>query len=192
MSPVVTVFGSGLPRSGSPAYGQARTLGRDLANAGWTVCTGGYGGIMEAVARGAAEAGGHTIGVTCVALRRPGPNAWIREERRTETLYDRLRVLVESADAYVALPGTTGTLLELALVWDLRHKRLAPLERPFVVIGEHWRPVMAAITPTQNGDREGAGRAEPMADRREAPVIVPDVASAVSALIPPPAKPDSD
>ena len=61
----VTVFGGSQPGEDSPAYSQAIELGRLLASRGHTVLTGGYIGSMEAVSRGAAEAGGHVVGVTC-------------------------------------------------------------------------------------------------------------------------------
>ena len=58
---VITVFGSSRPEPGSPAYETAYQLGRAIAEAGWALCTGGYGGTMEASAKGAVEAGGHTV-----------------------------------------------------------------------------------------------------------------------------------
>ncbi|MFQ5342158.1 MAG: hypothetical protein ACE5F6_11500, partial [Anaerolineae bacterium] len=61
---VVAVFGGGAPPPGSPAYAEAERLGRLLARAGYSVLNGGYSGTMEAVSRGANEAGGHVIAVT--------------------------------------------------------------------------------------------------------------------------------
>ena len=110
----VTVFGSSLPGEGSTAYVEAQRLGRLLAEAGYAVCNGGYGGLMEASARGAREAGGHTIGITCVIWPRPA-NPYIVEEVRTQNFPERLMTLIERGDAYLVLPGGTGTLAELAL-----------------------------------------------------------------------------
>ncbi len=61
----VSVFGGSQPKEGDAAYTEAQELGRLLAERGHTVLTGGYIGTMEAVSRGANEAGGHVIGVTC-------------------------------------------------------------------------------------------------------------------------------
>jgi uncharacterized protein (TIGR00725 family) len=61
---VVAVFGGHAPAPGSADYEMARELGRRLAEAGFIVMSGGYGGTMEAVSRGAREAGGLAIGVT--------------------------------------------------------------------------------------------------------------------------------
>ena len=70
------------PQPGQPAYLEALHLGELLAKAGHEVVTGGYMGVMEAVSRGAAEAGGNVIGVTCKDIEnwRPiDPNRWVTE-----------------------------------------------------------------------------------------------------------------
>jgi uncharacterized protein (TIGR00730 family) len=110
----VTIFGSALPAPSSAAYREAQRLGRLLAEAGYSVCNGGYAGLMEASARGAREAGGHTIGITCSVWPRPA-NPHIVEEVRTRNFPERLMTLIERGDAYIVLPGGTGTLAELAL-----------------------------------------------------------------------------
>lgn len=148
----MTIFGSGSIRADEPAYAVAGEFGAEFARRGWTVCNGGYGGTMEASARGAREQGGHTIGVTCAALGRSGPNPFIQEERKTATLLDRLGMLVELGQAHVVLPGGAGTLLELAYVMDLRNKRLAH-PAPFVAIGADWRPVVECIQAGSAGPR---------------------------------------
>ena len=78
----VSVFGGSQPREGTTAYEEARKLGELLAKQGHVVLTGGYIGTMEAVSRGAAEAGGHVIGVTCEEIerwRKVGGNRWVKE-----------------------------------------------------------------------------------------------------------------
>lgn len=148
--PIVTVFGSALAAPGEAAYQAAYDLGRAVAAAGWTLCNGGYGGTMEAAARGAVEAGGHTIGVTCPALAgRGGANPYIRQELPAADLLTRLRTLVQLGRAFVALPGGTGTLLELALVWELRSKRLLPHPAPLILLGDHWRGLVALVRRAQ-------------------------------------------
>jgi uncharacterized protein (TIGR00730 family) len=139
----VSVFGGSQPRPGSPAYEKARQLGELLAQRGHTVMTGGYIGTMEAVSRGAAEAGGHVIGVTCAEIERwrdVGANQWVKEERKEETLMERLQVLIRECDAAIALPGGPGTLTEICLTWNLiiigaMHRR------PLVLVGEGWQSV---------------------------------------------------
>ncbi len=147
--PIVTVFGSAAPRSGEQLYETARQLGAGLARLGLTVCNGGYGGTMEATARGAREAGGHTIGITCRALGRPGANAYIREVIETGTLLERLETLLRLGRAYVVLPGGTGTLAELALCWEMRNKGLIEAARPLVLLGDWWQPVVDCVARVQ-------------------------------------------
>jgi uncharacterized protein (TIGR00730 family) len=144
----VTVFGSSLPAEGSPAYLQAQSLGRLLAESGYAVCTGGYAGLMEASARGAREAGGHTVGITCVIWPRPA-NAYIVEEFRTQNYLERLMTLIERGDAYIVLPGGTGTLAELALVWEMMNKgslaKTVGGRKPLLVMAPYWQPVIDCL-----------------------------------------------
>ena len=138
---VACVFGGSAPKQGETAYVQAETLGRELGGMGWTVATGGYGGTMEAVCRGALEGGGRTIGVTCdqiEAWRHVRPNAWVQEELRCATLRERLYRLISLGDVLLALPGGVGTLSELTLSWSLIQTQEIPA-RPVVLIGDLWR-----------------------------------------------------
>lgn len=144
----VTIFGSSLPGEGSTAYLEAQRLGRLLAEAGYAVCNGGYGGLMEATARGAREAGGHTIGITCVLWSRPA-NPWIVQEVRAETLSERLMTLLARGDAYIVLPGGTGTLAELALAWEMMNKgtlsKTVGGRKPLLVMVPYWQPVIDCL-----------------------------------------------
>jgi uncharacterized protein (TIGR00730 family) len=146
---IVTVFGSGEATASSAAYQLAFELGQAIARAGWALCNGGYGGTMEAAAAGAVAAGGRTIGVTCTAFRRSAPNPYVRQEVPTFDLLQRLNTLVQLGSAYVVLPGGTGTLLELALVWELLNKGLLRGKRPLVLLGDFWRPVVTCIEHEQ-------------------------------------------
>lgn len=151
---VVTVFGSSRPTEAETAYTEARVLGSELALRGFAVCTGGYGGVMEAVSRGAKEAGGRTIGVTAEIFQARA-NAWVDEEIRVKTWQDRLFQLIRRGDAYVVCAGGTGTLAELAVVWEMVNKRVMPA-RPFVALGEFWRPVIEYVGAAES--REGSAR----------------------------------
>ena len=139
----ITVFGGSQPKPGSPAYAEAQQLGRLLAERGHTVLTGGYIGTMEAVSRGAVEAGGHTVGVTCEeieAWRAVKPNGWLKEELRKKTLMERLATLITVCDAAIALPGGPGTLAEIALMWNLMIVESLP-RRPLALVGKGWQSV---------------------------------------------------
>lgn len=165
----VTIFGSSLPGEGSPAYDDARQLGRLLAGRGFAVCNGGYGGLMEASARGAREAGGHTVGITC-SLWPSKANPWIVEEVRAASFMERLSGLVERADAYVVLPGGTGTLAELALVWEMMNKsvlaRTVGGRKPLLVMAPYWQAVIDCLR------QESGLNSRPHGWRPPAPEIV--------------------
>jgi hypothetical protein len=140
----ITIFGGSQPQPGSPAYVQAYELGKLLALAGHTILTGGYMGTMEAASRGANEAGGHVIGVTCAdieAWRGSGANGWVQEERRFATLQERLNELIRACDAAVALPGGPGTLTEIALTWNLMIVDSIP-HKPLILVGPGWKTTL--------------------------------------------------
>jgi uncharacterized protein (TIGR00730 family) len=140
---VITVFGSSRSKSGDADYQEAHELGGLLARAGFTICSGGYSGSMEAVSRGAREAGGQTIGVTVDVIRRSG-NEWLDEEMREETIFRRIEKMTTLASGFVALRGGAGTLAEVALTLNLLF--LGALEpRPLVLVGKDWQAVMNCI-----------------------------------------------
>jgi uncharacterized protein (TIGR00730 family) len=139
--PVVAVFGSGSAPADHPVLHQAERLGGLLAEAGFTLVSGGYGGTMEAASRGARQAGsdgGHVVGVTMDLFTPPlRPNRWLTDEQRVSDFFPRLQRLT-SADAFVVLGGGIGTLTEATLVWSLLQTgQLSP--RPFVFVGAGWR-----------------------------------------------------
>jgi uncharacterized protein (TIGR00730 family) len=139
----ISVFGGSQPKEGYAAYTEALALGRLLAQHGHTVLTGGYIGTMEAVSRGAREAGGHVIGVTCEDLETWRPikaNSWVMEEIRKKTLVERLHTLIHESDAALALPGGPGTLTEISLMWNLMIVESLH-RRPLILIGDGWQSV---------------------------------------------------
>jgi uncharacterized protein (TIGR00730 family) len=140
----IAVFGSGRAPAGHPILVEAERLGFLLAEAGFAVVTGGYGGTMEAASRGAHAAGGHTTGVT-MDLFTPGltPNQWLTEEERVPDFFPRLERLT-SADGFVVLQGSIGTLTEATLTWSLLQTgQIAP--KPFVFVGPSWRRLFEAF-----------------------------------------------
>jgi uncharacterized protein (TIGR00725 family) len=139
----VTVFGTARSQEGDPDYQEAYRLGRLLAEAGHSVCTGGYAGAMEAVSRGAHEVGGHVVGITLEPWTlsfQLSANRWVREEVATANLYVRLERLL-AGDALVAIHGGVGTLTEVAFAWNLLQTRdLSP--RPLILLGADWRALV--------------------------------------------------
>ena len=142
-SPVISVFGSSRVAESTDAHRQALELGAALARAGFSVATGGYSGVMAAVSRGAAEAGGQVVGVLARSLSGK-PNRWVGKEIVVQTWEERLFRLIALGDGYVACPGATGTLVELAVAWEMMSKRQLS-RRPLVALGSFWRPIIEQI-----------------------------------------------
>jgi len=138
---IVSVFGTSRAKEGDHIYTLAYDVGRALARAGFGIANGGYGGSMLAAARGAAEAGGKVIGVTCSAFK-SRVNRYISEEIVTRCLDERLDKLIELGWAYVVLNGGTGTLLELAKVWELKNKGFLNAAKPIILVGDFWQPLV--------------------------------------------------
>ncbi|MGB2634178.1 MAG: LOG family protein [Candidatus Acidiferrum sp.] len=140
---IVTVFGSSRPQRGDADYEEAQKLGTVLAQRGFSVCTGGYGGVMEAASRGAKDGGGKTYGVTAEFFSR-NANQWIDVEVRKKTWQERLFALIELGDGFVACKGGTGTLVELAVVWEMLNKSVMAA-KPLVVLGDFWQPILQRV-----------------------------------------------
>lgn len=148
----VTIFGGANALHDGKLYEDAFRLGQKLAEAGHVILTGGYIGTMEAASRGAAEAGGHVVGVTCEEVetwRKVKANAWVLEERRFITLHERLLALIDGCDAAIALPGGVGTLLEISMMWNRMSVDAIP-HRPLILVGEGWEEVMACFFRAQS------------------------------------------
>jgi uncharacterized protein (TIGR00730 family) len=147
MTKVISVFGSSVPGPGSADYEMARDLGRRLAQAGFAVQTGGYVGVMEGASRGANEAGGHVIGVTCAQIEEFRPlkaNPWVKEEIRHPTLRERVLYLVDRCDGIIVMPGGIGTLSELALAWSFAQVG-EMTSKPIIPVGGLWQRTLAAF-----------------------------------------------
>jgi uncharacterized protein (TIGR00725 family) len=148
---IVTVFGSSRPAQGDADYQEAFELGKELGLRGLAVCSGCYGGVMEAVSRGAKEAGGKTYGVTAEFFGRAA-NKWIDVEVRMKTWEERLFELIRLGHGFVACKGGTGTLVELAVVWEMLNKSVME-DRPFAVLGDFWQPILDRVREVEQGPR---------------------------------------
>ncbi len=142
-SKIVSIFGSSRPKEDSSEYREAELLGKKLSEAGLSVCSGGYRGIMEAVSKGASQSQGNIIGVTS-AIFSPTPNQYVNMQVHTLTLYERLQKLIELGNGYIILKGGTGTLVEFALVWELMNKNMIT-EKPIIAVTDFWKPVIELL-----------------------------------------------
>lgn len=139
---IVTIFGGSRCGENSPEYTQAREVGGRLAEAGYTICTGGYLGVMEAASRGAREKGGRVLGIVMNQFKGE-PNRFLTDKVATKHFYERLQQLIDRSVGFIAIRGGMGTVTEVSLVWNKLQTRVIE-PRPLVLLGECWKPVVKA------------------------------------------------
>ena len=139
---IVTIFGGSKCGEDCAEYAEARRAGQLLAEAGFTICTGGYLGVMEAASRGAREKGGRVLGIVMNQFKGE-PNRFLTDKVATPHFYDRLQHLIVRSVGFIALRGGMGTVTELSLVWNKIQTRVIE-PRPLVLLGDCWPPVIEA------------------------------------------------
>ena len=162
----VCIFGS-YKKSGRRESENIVKLGRLLAEKGFEVVSGGFGGSMEDVSRGAREAGGKTIGVTYYRWQdKPykKPNKYIDEEIKTKDIFERIDVMMKNSDAFIVLPGGTGTLLELAACLEHINKGLIK-PKPIIGIGSFWKDALERLSEEPVLSEEARARANALSCR---------------------------
>jgi uncharacterized protein (TIGR00730 family) len=138
VGPAISVFGSARTKPDHPDYALAEAVGRGLVEAGYAVITGGGPGIMEAANKGAAEAGGVSVGLGIELPFEQGMNRWVDLGVNFRYFFARKTMFVKYAEGFVVLPGGFGTFDELfeALTLVQTHK---VTEFPVVLVGtEYW------------------------------------------------------
>lgn len=140
MNKTITIFGSAIPNENDAQYEFAYQLGASLAQNGFNICNGGYGGIMEAASKGAYDNAGFIYGVT-IDLWDKDPNPYITVEVREQKLFERIAKLIELGDAYVILQGGTGTLLEFSAIWEYANKNLQQ-PKPIICHSRMWEEIV--------------------------------------------------
>ncbi len=137
VGPAVSVFGSARIKRGDPAYALAREIAAGLVGAGYAVITGGGPGIMEAANRGAAEAGGKSVGLGIELPHEQGLNKWVDLGINFRYFFARKTMFVKYSEGFVVLPGGFGTLDELfeALTLVQTHKVTG---FPIVLVGSQF------------------------------------------------------
>jgi len=139
---IVTIFGGSKCGPQSEEYLSAKDLGARLAEAGFTICTGGYLGVMEGASRGAREKGGRVFGIVMNQFKGE-PNRYLTDKVATDHFYDRLQNLITRSVGFVALRGGMGTVTEISLVWNKLQTGVLG-KRPLVLVGDCWTQVVAA------------------------------------------------
>ncbi len=146
----VTVFGWSESRPGDAIYEAAREVACLSARDGLTVVSGGFGGEMEAAARGAKEGGGKTIGVTFYPMLATkfeagtGASSYLDQEIKTDTYLERTVKLIALGDVFICFNGGTGTISEWAMAWGLA-RIYYDHHKPLVLFGDFWKDVVDVI-----------------------------------------------
>jgi uncharacterized protein (TIGR00730 family) len=143
--PAVSVFGSARVPETDPVYEIGRQVGRHLAEAGFAVITGGGPGVMEAANRGAAEAGGKSVGLSIHLPKEQASNPYANVRIDFRYFFIRKVMFVKYAVAYIILPGGFGTMDELFEALTLiQTSRIKPF--PVILLGkDYWKDLISWI-----------------------------------------------
>lgn len=154
IGPAVTIFGSARTPPTDPWYEVGVELGRHLAEAGLTVITGGGPGMMEAANKGAAEAGGISVGANIELPFEQGLNRYVTLPLQFHYFFVRKTMFAKYANGFVFLPGGFGTLDELfEILTLLQTGRIDPM--PIVLMGsDHWQGMLDWFRGTLVADQK--------------------------------------
>ncbi|RMD59020.1 TIGR00730 family Rossman fold protein [Candidatus Parcubacteria bacterium] len=137
IGPAVTIFGSARSARSSSEYKKARRIAFALAKAGYTIITGGGGGVMEAANRGASEAGGLSVGLNIILPHEQEPNPYANLQVNFEYFMIRKMMLLKYSCACVIMPGGFGTLDEMMEVLTLvQTQRIKPVK--IILVGSKY------------------------------------------------------
>jgi uncharacterized protein (TIGR00730 family) len=148
VGPAVSVFGSARVKRGTSEYELGRRVGAGLVKAGYAVITGGGPGLMEAANRGAAEAGGVSVGLGIELPHEQGMNKWVDLGVNFRYFFARKVMFVKYAEGFVVLPGGFGTLDELFEAMTLVQTQKVT-GFPIVLVGrDYWGGLVEWIRAT--------------------------------------------
>lgn len=138
IGPAVSIFGSARVSPDDPYYQKTEVIASLFAQKGFAVLTGGGGGIMEAANKGAAKAGGVSVGLNIILPFEQKPNGFSNVKLEFNYFFIRKVMLIKYAIAYIIMPGGFGTLDELfEAVTLVQTQRIRPL--PIILVGsEYW------------------------------------------------------
>jgi len=142
---IASVFGGAMDDTTTKEYKDTIKIGKLLTEHGYTIKTGGYRGIMEAASKGATENGGKAIGITCKALGGVRGNEYLSETIVTDTIYDRLELLLKESTVIIGQVGGVGTLAEIFLLLDVNRKEKRDIT--IYLMGDMWKEIFKPILP---------------------------------------------
>lgn len=148
LGPAVSVFGSARTPRTDPAYKAARHMGKRIAKAGVAVITGGGPGIMEAVNRGAALAGGKSVGLGIELPHEQGLNAWVNLGMTFRYFFVRKTMFLKYSSGVIICPGGFGTLDEMFEVLTMVQTHKVATMPVVLYDSEYWKGLFAWLSTT--------------------------------------------
>ena len=140
--PAVSIFGSARVPPEDPVYKKAELIAKKCAEAGYAVITGGGGGVMEAANKGAAEAGGISVGLNIELPFEQKPNPYANKKLSFRYFFVRKVMFVKYAQAYIIMPGGYGTMDDLTEAMTLiQTKKIKPFP-VFLIDRKYWTPLI--------------------------------------------------
>ncbi|MFZ2494233.1 MAG: TIGR00730 family Rossman fold protein [Candidatus Saccharimonadales bacterium] len=135
----VTIFGSARLRPSDVHYKHAKELAKALSQEGYTIVSGGSGGIMEAANRGAFESGGSAVGFNIILPHEQKTNQYTTDNLSFHYFFTRKVMMTFYMHAYIYFPGGFGTFDELFEVMTLIQTKKMP-SAPVILVGtEYWK-----------------------------------------------------
>ncbi len=142
----VTIFGSSMTQPESPRYTRAvEVAAKIVRETGYAVLNGGGPGIMEAVSKGAKEAGGHAVGLRINLLREHKPNPYLTDRMDFVYFFARKAMLAFAAETYIFMPGGYGTFDELFAALTLIQTAKIPRVPIILFDSSFWNPLKEFI-----------------------------------------------
>lgn len=137
---VAVFFGSGKLSDSDNIYQATCLAAKQIAAKGYDIASGGYGGVMEASLRGALDFPVKRIGVTCDLFSSRVPNDFLSDEIKTKNYFERLEILIDLGDIFIAMEGESGTLLEVAAIMAFSEREFIE-DRKLVLFGNRWQSI---------------------------------------------------
>ena len=134
IGPAVSIFGSARLKEDDPIYIQTEAIAYSLGQSGFSIISGGGGGIMEAANKGAHRSKGSSVGLNIVLPHEQKPNDYQDIAITFDYFFARKVMFVKYACAYVVMPGGFGTLDELAEILTLTQTRTT-YTIPIILVG---------------------------------------------------------
>ena len=153
LGPAVSIFGSARIKSNDAVYKKAEKLAELFVKDGFSVITGGGGGVMEAANKGAADAGGTSVGLNIILPFEQKPNPFSNVKLDFKYFFIRKVMFIKYASAYIILPGGFGTLDELfEAVTLVQTRRIRSF--PLILVGsEYWTGLVDWIKDKLLGEK---------------------------------------